>query len=263
MRDVGIIRAGAVHHQVCATVAVSRPPASGSGRVEAMEHSPTIQGEPDPPWLRQAWDTAAHEWVEYTRASVAMTLRPRQFMQEWAAGRSKALNPLACILNAAAVLTAFGALLRLRGRGDQVPDWYDLLVPALLLFNAAVSASMFHFPLKLFGARGRWRTSFAATLFVASGPGLLLSLAREVALPLDSTRLLHGERPGMAGMACLAVIGASSLGYLAVALAGAQRVRLWRVGTALLLSIGLLVGGSLLLKKFQVPVHVPYSGVAR
>jgi len=201
-------------------------------------------GERDPQWIRVALGAVAHEWAAFGRTAWAATVAPARFAQQWADGEREALNPLACILNALAVVTASEVLWRLVARGgNDLPPWLDLLRPALQLFNSAVTVSLFHFPLVLLGGRRPWRTSFGVALFVTSGPMLPLYMARNALFPISFT----AAPPPMdaAHIGFLAVLTVLLVGYLVVMLAGAHRVARWRVALAFALGSGAL--GALLL----------------
>src|SRR5438309_5709466 len=146
------------------------------------------QRERDPQWIRGALRAIAHEWGDYGRGAGSATVAPARFAREWADGERDALNPFACIANALALVTVSEVLWRYiaHGGGD-MPPWFDLLRPALQLFNSAVTVSLFHFPLVLLGGRRPWRTSFGIALFVASGPMVPLYLARNAVFPVTLT----------------------------------------------------------------------------
>ena len=109
-------------------------------------------------------------------------------------------------------MTVFEVLLRLVVHGgDEMPPWFDLLRPALQLFNSAVMASLFHLPLALLGGRRPWRTSLGVALFVTAGPMLPLYLGRAVIVPISI-----GAAPPLdiLRIAFITVLTFALLGYL-------------------------------------------------
>ncbi len=191
----------------------------------------------EPDWLRDAWRTFAHEWSGYVRAAISTTFTPRQFLRQWATGERPPVNPLVCLLNALGIVTIINALQRVAlPRPSQLPDWYDLVAPAIQLVNAAALASLIHFPLKLLGGRGRWRTSVAVALFVSAGPMVPVSVVRDLVQPISVAA------PARADLLVLLPVLAIFALYLVAALAGAHRVALWRAVVALLMAAALVVG---------------------
>lgn len=203
------------------------------------------EAERDPKWIRAAAGAVVHEWREYARTAWATTVAPARSLRAWAAGESSALNPFACIANALALITVSELFWRFAlHRSDDLPPWFDLIKPALSVFNSAVTVSLFHLPLIALGGRARWRTSFAAALFVTSGPLLPLYLLRGAIVPiqLSLTRDLTAPQ-----LAYVGAILATLLAYLVAALGGAHEVARWRVivaiviGSAALALLALLV----------------------
>jgi hypothetical protein len=203
--------------------------------------------ERDPQWIRAAVRAVGHEWGEYGRAVWAATIAPARFARQWADGERETLNPFACIVNALAVVTVFEVLLRLAVHGGgEMPPWFDLLRPALQLFNGAVVASLFHFPLVLLGGRRPWRTSLGVALFVTAGPMLPLYLARAAIVPISL-----GPTPpplDLGRIAFIVVLTFALLGYLVVMLAAAHHVARWRVAVAFVVGTSGFAAIILLLK---------------
>jgi hypothetical protein len=203
--------------------------------------------ERDPEWIRAAVRAVGHEWGEYGRTVRAATIAPARFARQWADGERETLNPFACIANALAIVTLFEVLLRLAvHRGGEMPPWFDLLRPALQLFNTAVLASLFHFPLVLLGGRRPWRTSLGIALFATAGPMLPIYLARAAIVPVSI-----GPTPpplGVGRIAFIVVLALALLGYLVVMLAGAHQVARWRVALAFVLGSSAFAALILVLK---------------
>jgi hypothetical protein len=202
-----------------------------------------MAGEPDPNWPRQAWRAFLHEWAEYARAAVAVTRAPVRVVAEWAAGERELLNPFYCLLNAVAIVTAADVIVRaVRHTGDLgLPNWLELLLPALSLFNAAVVASLIHFPLRLLGGRGRWRSSFGASIYVNAGPMVPLQMVHSAIWPATIN-----SKPTPAFLASFAMILLPFAFYLVATLSGALRVRWWRAALATAIGALLLAGVTLL-----------------
>jgi hypothetical protein len=205
-----------------------------------------MAGEPDPNWPRQALRGFLHEWASYARAAVAVTIAPVRSMGAWADGERELLNPLVCLLNAIAIITVADVLVRVvRHVGDDSPPWWDLLEPALRLFNTAVVASLLHLPLKLLGARRRWRTTFGAALYVSAGPMVPLYIVANALLGKAPPR---GTPAPPSLLAFAVVMTAVFTVYLIAAAAGAHRLRWWRALLATAIGAGVLVALSMLLK---------------
>ena len=198
-------------------------------------------GERDPQWIRSAVRAVGHEWLEYARTAWAATVAPGRFARQWADGERAALNPFACLVNALALVTVFNVLLRLaKHGGDELPPWLDLLRPALQIFNGAVMASLFHFPLRLLGARRPWRVSLGVAFFVTAGPMLPLYLLRAVVAPIDFAAAQPHLSPVQ--LAINLAMSFALVALLVVALSGAHQVARWRAIVAFVLGASVLGG---------------------
>lgn len=220
-----------------------------------------MTSEPDPQWLSQAWRGFVDEWTHYARTVLAVTLRPRRFMRAWADGEAHALNPLVCMINAIAILTGAKLLARLAlHRSDDLPEWLELIDPALNLVLLAVIASLVHFPLRLLGGRRPWRTTLATTMFVASGPMMPLYLVRDALFP--TFEAMQNPRFYLMAIPMFTVL----LVYQVLTLASAHRVAWWRPLTAFMLGVGFFVvlGGLVEhSKSLQRSHHAAVDGVER
>lgn len=208
-----------------------------------------MASEPDPNWPLQAWRGVVHEWASYGRAVVAVTIAPARTMQQWADGELELLSPLVCLLNAIAIVTIINVTVRsIRHTADDTPAWLELLLPAVRLFNTAVVASLLHLPLRLFGARRRWRTTLGAALFVNAGPLMPLYALFTALLAMMPARPTSAPRWTVA----LSVLFSVAYGfYLTATAAGAHRLRWWRALMATAIGAATLLGLSLLINLAQ------------
>jgi hypothetical protein len=64
-----------------------------------------------PDWIREAWRLTLADFRAFARTAATLVAHPRRFAAAWAAGRERALNPLAFLATSAAVLGGAQALL--------------------------------------------------------------------------------------------------------------------------------------------------------
>lgn len=173
--------------------------------------------EADPNWPRIAVAALAREVVEYLRTVAEVARAPSRFAAAWASGEREALNPLACLLNALAVLGPWHVLWAgLLDIDEHTPMWIQLAKPALPVLGACFLAGGAHLVLWLGGTRRPLRTTLGVTLFVQSGPVTVLSLAFR---PLSDLMML-GRATVIASLASFAVVIVFCV-YLVAGLSGA------------------------------------------
>ena len=153
-----------------------------------MQAEPRARREPD--WVRQSIDNARSEIATYLTTFLALLRGPLAFAERWAAGDSRALNPLAFALNSLAVLGAYAVLMsRLTGvRAPGAPVWIDFARSAVFLTTFALSAPFFQLAARLAGSSARFTSSLALSLYVGAGPGVL---SRFFVYPLQDLRVAH------------------------------------------------------------------------
>ncbi len=192
------------------------------------------EAAPDPHWPREAIGAILHELREYLRAAWAVARAPARFSAGWARGEVRALNPLACILNALAIAGPWRAFwARLLHIEYAAPLWVDLGKPFLPAIGLTFFGGGVHLFLRLFADRGRirpLRTSLGITLFVNAGPMTMLGL---VSRPLAEAAI--AGRAGLVGQlgsfVAVIIFGV----YLSIALAAAHGVPRKRVAVGVVL----------------------------
>lgn len=196
-----------------------------------------MTSEPDPPWLRDAVRAVGHEVAAFARTLWAIVSSPARFADDWAAGRRHALNPLAFLLNALAVLGPWRALWArlLDPNAPATPLWWELAKPIYpIAVNVSVTA-LFHLLLRPLGARRPLRSSLAIGMYVTGGPSSIMNI---LIGPLMLYGFIHRENVAVTlsmSLANLAMLGVF-IGYSIVAQAGLHRVSRWRVAVAVLLA---------------------------
>ena len=196
-----------------------------------------MTSEPDPPWPGDAVRAVGRELAAFARTLWAMLSAPARFADDWAAGRRRALNPLAFLLNALAVLGPWRALwARLVDPNPlTIPLWFELAKPLYpIVINVSVTA-LVHLLLKPLGARRPLRSTLAIGMYVSGGPSAIMNF---LVGPLMLYGFLHREDArvalpmALANLAMLAVF----IVYSILAQAGLHRLRRWRVAVAVLLA---------------------------
>jgi hypothetical protein len=190
-------------------------------------------GAPDPHWPREAVGAILHELRGYARAAWAMARAPARFSAGWARGEVRALNPLACILNALAISGPWRALwVRLLHIDVVAPLWVDVAKPLLPAVGLTFLGGGAHLILRLFGRVRPLRTTLGITLYVNAGPMTALGF---VSRPLAEAALVgrvsaFGQLASVVALVVFAV-------YLVVGLAAAHGVRRRRVVVAVIVII--------------------------
>ena len=196
-----------------------------------------MTGEPDPPWTRNAVQAVGRELGAFVTTLWAIVSSPARFADEWAAGRRRALNPLAFMLNALAVIGPWRALWArlVDPNPPTTPLWFELAKPALpVVMNVSVTA-LFHLLLLPLGARRKLRSSLAMALYVSGGP---LAVANFLVAPLVLYGFLHRNDPTIATSSVAANLSLLVLFfvYLIVMEASLHRIARWRAIVAALLA---------------------------
>jgi hypothetical protein len=190
---------------------------------------------PDPNWPRDALTAAMHEVGDYLALVWQTVAHPRRFYIEWSAGQRRALNPLAAMLNAVAVLGVWQIILR--HALDMPPKdnawWLELAQPILAAARACVFGLVCHFGVWIFGARRPLRTTLGAVLYCSGGAITFLEL---VLLPIfvyaEPLLLLPKHELGVRMIVVMAsgmVYSVAMLALLSVAIASAQGRKGWRI----------------------------------
>ena len=191
-----------------------------------------MAGEPDPPWVHEAASAFGHEIVGWLRAFGGVVRAPRRFVAAWAAGQSAPLNPLLYSLNMLAFAGPATALLvHLAGVEDDVlPLWAQLLKPLLPWVYNLLWLTPLHFVLRALGGTRRLRTTIGAA-FYAAGP---IHFVRIFTAPTSLMQMAHPHDLRLAllsGGIGLAMFVVYTI-YSTAAMAGAQRLPLWRAAIA-------------------------------
>jgi hypothetical protein len=196
-----------------------------------------MTSEPDPPWLRDAVRAVGHELAAFGATLSAIVASPARFADDWGAGRRRALNPLAFLLNALAVVGPWRALCArlLDPNPPTTPLWLEVGKPILpVAVNISVTA-LFHLLLKPLGGRRPLRSSLAMAMYVSGGP---LSILNFLISPLVIYGFLHRDHVTVAmtsAAANLALLGLF-FGYLIVTQASLHRLPRCRVAIAVIIS---------------------------
>jgi hypothetical protein len=196
-----------------------------------------MTSEPDPPWMRDAARAVGHELAAFATTVWAILSSPARFADDWAAGRRRALNPLAFLLNALAVVGPWRALWArlVDPNPPTTPLWFELCKPLLpVVVNLSVTM-LFHALLRPLGARRPLRSSMAIALYVSGGP---LAIVNFLAAPLVLYGYIHRDRPLVAIATALVNLGmlACFLVYLVVMQSSLHKVARWRATVAALLA---------------------------
>src|SRR3954471_20620249 len=137
-----------------------------------------MAGEPDPSWTTDAARAVGHEVAAYARTVGTIARHPARFAADWSDGRVRALNPLAFLLNALAVLGPWRAAWAhvVDPNRPSTPLWFELMKPAFPVILNVCITSVMHALLLIFGARRPLRSSCAMAMSVSGGPGAVLNL---------------------------------------------------------------------------------------
>ena len=196
-----------------------------------------MTSEPDPPWLRDAIRAVGRELAAFALTLWAILSAPARFADDWVHGRRRALNPLAFLLNALAVLGPWRALWArlLDPSAPTTPLWFELAKPAYpIVVNVSVTA-LFHLLLRPLGARRPLRSSLAIGMYVTGGPSAIMNF---LVGPLMLYGFIHRDNVAVAlsmsfaNLALLAVF----IVYSILAQAGLHRLPRWRVTVAVLVA---------------------------
>jgi len=196
-----------------------------------------MTSEPDPPWLRDAIRAVGHELAAFLTTLWAILSAPARFADDWASGRRRALNPLAFLFNAVAVLgpwRAFWARL-LDPNPPTTPLWFELSKPLYpVVINVSVTA-LLHLLLRPLGARRPLRSSLAIGMYVSGGP---MSLFNFLLGPVMLYGFIHKDNVTVALTTSFANLGllVIFIVYSILAQAGLHRLPRWRVTIAVLLA---------------------------
>jgi hypothetical protein len=195
-----------------------------------------VSGAPDPKWPEDAARAVAHEVASYAKVVALIARHPRRFAADWADGRIKALNPLAFLLNALAVLGPWRALWArvLDPNAPATPIWFELAKPAFPIVLNSMVTTLAHGGMRLLGARRPLRSSVALALYVSGGP---LAIINFICSPLVLYGYLHRyEGPGMIAAATNLVLLVVFFGYLITMQAALHRISRWRVAIAVIVA---------------------------
>ena len=198
-----------------------------------------MTGEPDPPWLRDAVRAVGHELATFADTLWAIVASPARFAADWSAGRRRALNPLAFLLNALAVLGPWHVLWArlVDPNPPTTPLWFELAKPALpVVFHVVVTAGL-HLLLKPLGATRPLRSSLGMALYTSGGPLTIMNFA---VAPLVLYAFIHRENLALtmaSAVANLALLGIF-FAYLVVVMASLHKVPRWRVSIAVIVAWG-------------------------
>jgi hypothetical protein len=132
----------------------------------------------EPDWIRQAVASALAEARAFLRTAWAFTRAPATFARRWAEGAMQALNPLAFMATAAAIVgTAKHAALRIIGWSESTEALWSEVLSALAPYAYYVAlGAVSHLVLRLGGSRRHLRTTAAVALYAGGGPGALGTL---------------------------------------------------------------------------------------
>lgn len=130
----------------------------------------------EPQWVGRSWEATKREVRRYLATSWAFAARPRETARLWAEGRFDAQNPLAYVLNTAAVLGPWRALWQYIFHLQQ-PLWEDILWAAAPTLGILLNSSFTHLLVALAGGKRRLTSSWAMSIYVTGGFLLVFQLA--------------------------------------------------------------------------------------
>jgi hypothetical protein len=188
-----------------------------------------------PDWIREAWRVTVADLRAFVRTAATFVAHPRRFAAGWAAGRERALNPLAFLATSAAVLGGAQALFGLDHGGSIAYTLLALIAPyAHFAFLGLVA----HLCLRVLGSHQRLRASLGIALYVGGGPALAFTLAfyAVTGVMMAATHAASVEEASahLAPSLTLAVGAGLYIGFIAVvgslgaALVGAHGCRTWK-----------------------------------
>jgi hypothetical protein len=230
----------------------------------------------DPQWIRHEAKATVGVFANFFRTAVAFTRRPGAFAAEFAAGRSRAQNPLNFLATSSAIVACAGLLGNsLVGRDDGGSGLWEEIGKALgpYVYFAALGL-ITHALLRLRGSVRPLRSSIAMALFAGGGPAAAFSLlgtTMRVAVKLtvgdpNDPSLVQGLPPVLV-VAMGVVFAASLLAYLvifALAMAGLHGVtRRWG-GLAVLgafVACAFIAGAFHYHWRLSLPLHTPHPAI--
>ena len=196
-----------------------------------------MTSEPDPPWLRDAVRAVGRELAAFGTTLWAIVASPARFADDWAAGRRRALNPLAFLLNALAVLGPWRALCArvIDPNPPTTPLWFELGKPIFpVVINISVTA-LFHLLLKPLGGRRPLRSSLAMAMYVSGGPLSILNFLVSPLVLYGFIHHYHGAVAMASAVANLTLLGVFFF-YLIVTESSLHRLPRWRVTIAVVIA---------------------------
>jgi hypothetical protein len=196
-----------------------------------------MTGEPDPPWMRDAARAVGHELSTFAATLWAIVSSPARFAADWAAGQRHALNPLAFLLNALAVIGPWRALWArlVDPNPPTTPLWFELAKPAMpIVMNVSVTA-IFHLLLKPLGGRRPLRSSLAMAMYVSGGP---LAIMNFLVAPIVLYGFIHRTNVVIALILAVANLALLALFfvYLIAMQASLHKLPRWRVTLAVVVA---------------------------
>jgi hypothetical protein len=192
-----------------------------------------MTGEPDPSWPSDAARAVGHEMAGYAQTVWRIARAPARFAADWSDGKLAALNPLAFMLNALAVLGPWRALCGrlLDPNPVSPPIWFELLKPVWPVVANCVITALAHALMRPLGARRPLRSSVAMSLYVSGGP---LAVVQFLTSPVSLYGYLHRFEPlGMAATMSNFALLAVFFAYLIVLEAALHRLPRWRAAVAI------------------------------
>ncbi len=201
---------------------------------------------PDPPWIRDAGRAVGREIGAYVATLRDFSRAPARFAVAWSSGEMAALNPLAFVLNALAVLGPWRATwARLFDPNPKsTPIWFDLAKPALPIVVNVVTTLVFHAIVRILGSKRPLRSSLAMALYVSGGPLAVLNFLLGPIVLYGFVHRLSARAAlwsSLANFSLLIIL----LVYLVAAQAALHRMARWRITIAVLIAwISLGVGSA-------------------
>jgi hypothetical protein len=128
-------------------------------------------------WVKDSLAATARELRAFAVTAAAATVRPARFARAWVEGSGAALNPMAFMATAAALVTLAGTVAArlgpLGGSSTLAGEVLDSLGPYL---HYVALGLICHATLRLAGSRRSLAASVAMSLYVGGGPGALATL---------------------------------------------------------------------------------------
>jgi hypothetical protein len=201
-----------------------------------------MNGEPDPHWIGNAARAVGREIGAYVATAWTVIRAPRRFATEWSNGTRVALNPLAFLLNALAVLGPWRALWArlLDPNPPTTPLWFELGKPVLPVVGNVLGMAVCHALVRLFGGQRPLRTSLAMAFYISGGPLFVLAF---LAAPPSLYAFLHRESMvGFVSAFANLIVFVVFIVYTVITLRAVHRLSRWRVVVAVLVA-WILYGG--------------------